>query len=171
MIPCLFLIRSPCLRCIVREMLNSPNDQVWPTRCLGFVFFFALHDFALACPFVPRFELCGYACFASLRIFFFDYAYWKMLVSHVVFLDEKWYTSIYRLFIMSANWQEGNGYWIHLHYSPWLGPSCWLPNPYYKSFGGGKVYYGMSLVRPIPPWNGPSSLVGWSVVPIGGNGF
>jgi hypothetical protein len=40
------------------------------------------------------------------------------------------------------------------------GPSCWLPNPYYESFGGGKVYYGMSLVRPIPPRNGPSSLVG-----------
>ncbi len=32
--------------------------------------FFALHDFAQARPFVPRFELCGYACFASLRIFF-----------------------------------------------------------------------------------------------------
>jgi hypothetical protein len=38
--------------------------------------------------------------------------------------------------------------------------SSHFQNKYYESFGGGKVYYGMSLVRPIPPWNGPSSLVG-----------
>lgn len=66
MIPCLFLIRSPCLRCIVCEMLNSPNDQVWSTLCLGLSFF----CFARACPFVPHFELRGYAWFCILKNFF-----------------------------------------------------------------------------------------------------
>jgi hypothetical protein len=116
MIPCLFfLIRSPCLRCIVCEMLNSPNDQVWPTRCLGLslgLVFFLLCTTSLS--FCAALWICVVMLVLHPEELFFDYAYWKMLVvSHVVFLDEKWYTSIYRLFIMFANWHEGNGYWIH----------------------------------------------------------
>lgn len=48
MILCLFLIRSPCRRCIVCEMLNSPNDQVGQHRVWACLFF-ALHELVLLC--------------------------------------------------------------------------------------------------------------------------